>query len=353
MSDPQFPTPVEEQPSATHYYVSTRRTPITWVHWTLLAVTFFTTLVVGARLQHNFINGLSAFSSSENSLPMFPLSWIAEHPSRLLSGIPFSLAVMAILLAHELGHYLYARRYWVDATPPYFIPAPTLIGTLGAFIKIRSAFPSRKALFDIGIAGPIAGFVFAVPVTLVGLVLSNPLGKIPESDIHLGFPLLFRAIHWGLVTVGNKPVQDLHQMLIHPLAIAGWVGMFATSLNLLPGGQLDGGHLVYSWSPRAHKIITRLAIFALLPLAWYFWVGWLVWAIVLRVTGMRHPVMMTEDDELGRSRAVLAGVALLIFALSLMPAPFAESGMVDAKSDFVELGRVAWEWIQRAISAVR
>lgn len=334
MSDPQQSAPSFDFVHPIPVYVITAPSrPKYGLAALLLLITTFTTLVVGARLQHNFLHGLAAFSASEESLPMFPLRWIAEQPSRLLTGVPFALALMTILLAHELGHYILARRYAVDATLPYFIPAPTLIGTLGAFIKIRSAFPSRKALFDIGIAGPIAGFLVALPVTVVGLAMSHAVGSVPESDIRLGFPLLFRVIHDALAALGNKPASPMDHLLLHPLAIAGWVGMFATSLNLLPGGQLDGGHIVYSWSPRAHRTVSILSILALLPMAWSLWVGWLIWAVVLGVTGLRHPVVY-EDDALDRGRKLLLLAAIAMLVLSLIPAPFAESGIRDVLREF-------------------
>src|SRR5512147_3110835 len=146
-----------------------------WLHALLLLATIFTTLVVGARLEFNFLHGLPAFSLDDNTLPLFPLGWVFDEPSRLLLGVPFAGTLMLILLAHEMGHYIYCLRYGVNATLPFFIPAPTLIGTLGAFIRIKSPIKSRADLFDIGIAGPIAGFVVAVPVMLYGLLASKLL----------------------------------------------------------------------------------------------------------------------------------------------------------------------------------
>src|SRR5215472_8665016 len=224
-----------------------------WLHVMLLIVTFFTTLVVGARLQWNFMHGYPAFTMYEG---YFPLPW-ALRGRHLLLGIPFSLTLMLILLAHEMGHYLYCVKYRVAATLPFFIPFPTLIGTLGAFIRIRSPLRSRKILFDIGIAGPIAGFLVAAPLLILSLGLSHPapFGAAPP-DIQLGYPLIFHVVRQLLLTTGHA--QALHglplsRLYLHPVAIAAWVGMFATSLNLLPGGQLDGGHIVFALSPRAHK----------------------------------------------------------------------------------------------------
>ena len=310
-------------------WVVRRQKPRYWLPLLLLALTLFTTMVVGARLQHNFTHNLAAFSTSEYSLPMFPLRWLAERPERFFNGIPFSVAVMLILGAHELGHYFYCRRYRVDATLPHFIPAPTLIGTMGAFIRIKSAFPSRAALFDIGVAGPIAGFVVALPITVLGLAMSKPLSTPPEASISLGYPLLFHGIHRIFMSAGLHPQQPMSYVLLHPLAIAGWVGMFATSLNLLPGGQLDGGHIVYAWSERAHKIVTYLSMLAMVPLAWFGWSGWLIWGIVLALTGLRHPVIYDDAPLRGR-RAWLLLAAAAILIVSIMPTPLGASGIRDA-----------------------
>ena len=304
------------------------------IAFTLLILTFFTTLIVGVRLQYNFAHGLAPFAITESSIPRFPIQWTFEDPRRMLGGLPFAIAVMGILFAHEMGHFLMCRRYNVDATPPYFIPAPTLIGTMGAFIKIRSVFPSRKSLFDIGIAGPIAGFVVAVPVSILGLLWSYPVANMPKQEIELGTPLLFRALHGLFLQLGIQH-QSISHLVLHPLAIAGWTGMFATSLNLLPGGQLDGGHIVYAWSERAHKIVSWITIVALIPLAFYKWVGWLLWGIVLFVTGTRHP-MVYENDRLDAKRKLLIGFAVLMLVFSVVPAPVVDSGIIAIKADVMQ-----------------
>jgi membrane-associated protease RseP (regulator of RpoE activity) len=322
MSDPVLPAGVLEPAPPRHevYLVHPLRRRY-WLHLLLFAATVFTTLIVGARLQYNFSRGLPQFSSQDD---LFPVQWALEQPSRLLLGIPFSAALLAILLAHEMGHFVYAQRNRVYATLPFFLPAPTLIGTLGAFIRIRSPIRSRAALFDIGIAGPIAGFVVAVPVLLVSLLLSRPLSAEPsQSILSLGYPLVFQ-LAWNVL----HPHAALHlgQLSLSPLAIAAWVGMFATSLNLLPGGQLDGGHIIYALSPRFHKNISRLTVLALVPMGIFFWTGWLVWAVLLLVTLMRHP-HVPNYPPLDSKRKLLALVALLMFALTLIPEPFAGSGL--------------------------
>jgi membrane-associated protease RseP (regulator of RpoE activity) len=237
---------------------------------------------------------------------------------------------MLILLAHEMGHYLCCRYYGVNATLPFFIPAPTLIGTLGAFIRIRSPIRSRAALFDIGIAGPIAGFVVAVTVLMFALPLSKVMSPgMAGSDIQLGYPLIFR-LAWYVLPLGQLKASTsaLHSIYFHPTAIAAWVGMFATALNLLPGGQLDGGHIVFSLAPRAHKTVSRLTILALIPMALYFWAGWLIWAILLRISGMRHP-MVAEWPGVTGVRRWIAGFGLVMLILTLAPAPFGHSSLVQ------------------------
>ena len=227
-----------------------------WLHALLLLATCFTTLVTGARMQYNFEHNRPALSFSDEpiageSIPFFPVLWIRSHPARLLGGLPFMATLMLFFMAHEMGHYLYCRRYGIYATLPFFIPMPTLIGTMGAVILIRSRIRSRTALFDIGIAGPIAGFVVALAALLLSLGLSKPIYHgAGQPEYLLGYPLIFHLAH-GLLRSMNQlhgPAASLplNQLLLHPTAIAAWVGMLATSLNLLPGGQLDGGHIVYS-----------------------------------------------------------------------------------------------------------
>ncbi|MGI9103448.1 MAG: site-2 protease family protein [Terriglobales bacterium] len=325
MSDPFPPSPISEELRPIEVFVVQERPrPRYWLHALLLLATVFTTLVVGARLQFNFLNNLPAFSLDDNTLPLFPLRWILEDPSRLLMGAPFAATLMLILLSHEMGHYLYCLRYGVHATLPFFIPAPTLIGTLGAFIRIKSPIRSREALFDIGIAGPIAGFVVAIATLLVSLALSKPAatGMLP-SDIVFGYPLIFDLGHWmlSLVGIGGAARVSLHATYLHPTAIAAWVGMFATALNLLPGGQLDGGHMLYALSPRFHKHVSRLTVGILLPMGFFLWAGWFVWALLLAVSGMRHP-QVPPWPGLRHERKLLALFALVMLILTFVPEPF-------------------------------
>ena len=304
------------------------------MHALLFLAAIFTTLCIGARMQYSFDNNLGLFSQD---LDYWPWQWVWQDLSRLRLGIPYSACVLGILTAHELGHYIYCMLRRVFATLPFFIPAPTLIGTLGAFIRIKSPIRTRADLFDIGIGGPIAGFVVAVPVLIFALLASKPLtgdaghaaaaalaGSDQEGMLLLGFPLIFKLVHWVAAALGSHaaiarfPVSGLY---LHPTAMAAWVGMFATSLNLLPGGQLDGGHIIYAVNPRLHRPASMLSILVLLPLSWFCWIGWLLWAVVIRFTGSRHPDV-PKFPALDRKRRVLAAFALIMLVLTFTPAPF-------------------------------
>jgi Zn-dependent protease len=291
-----------------------------WLYGLFLLLTLFSTTVVGARMQFYFMHRQPVFSLSNDSLSLFPIGWIAQDPSNLLRGLPFSLTLMFILFAHEMGHYLYARHYRVYVTPPFFVPCPylSLFGTLGAFIRIKSSIPSRAALFDIGVAGPIAGFIPACVALVYGLSLSHPMAGPGTPGIQLGFPLAFhlaaRFLHMKV---------PLAVLSLHPIAAAAWVGLFATALNLLPVGQLDGGHILFSVAPRMHRWISLLAMFALVPLGKYFWAGWFFWAVMLALT-LRHPRVPRYPEVAGWRRLIALG-AVLMLVVSFTPAPIAES----------------------------
>jgi membrane-associated protease RseP (regulator of RpoE activity) len=297
-----------------------------WLHALLLAATAFTTLVVGARMQFNFLHNLPPFAYEGERLPFFPLGWVAAHPARLLLGIPFSATLLLILLAHEMGHYLFCRYYGVRATLPFFIPAPTLIGTLGAVIRIKAPIRSRAALFDIGIAGPIAGFVVAVAALAVAMMLSKPVAAgIGASDLRLGFPWIFYLVHDLLRSVapGNAiAAVPLARVYLHPMAVAAWVGMFATALNLLPSSQLDGGHIVYALAPRAHRVISWMTVLVLVYLG-HRYVGWRVWAgllVVMNVMTYRQE-QAPDYPMLPASRWPLAVLAVFMLALTFTVSP--------------------------------
>jgi Peptidase family M50 len=350
---PSIPSSTVEYYAAAPVQVYAAREPrqIYWLHGLLLLATCFTTLVVGARMQYGFDHGQSLFAMSDDSLPFFPAGWVLAHPARLWLGAPFAASLMLILLAHEMGHYVYCLRYGVWATLPFFIPAPPPFGTMGAVIRIRSAIRSRAALFDIGIAGPIAGFVVAIAVLGISLGLSQPLpaGAGP-GYLDLNYPLIFRLTQralglcgWG----GRAAALPLRGLLLHPMAIAAWVGMLATSLNLLPGGQLDGGHIIFSLAPRVHKTVSRVTILILLPMAYFLWTGWLVWAVLLRLSSLRHP-QVAEIPRVRGGRIWMAGLALGMLALTLTPAPIKGSSIQMVVSNlWPEVRDFAHHWLKR------
>ena len=319
--------------------------PRYWLHALLLLMTCFTTLVVGTRMQYNFNQDHPALWLDDNSPSLFPVDWIVKHPRRLLGGLPFAGTLMLILLAHEMGHYLYCRYYGVWATLPYFIPGPPLFGTFGAFIRIRSPIRSRTALFDIGIAGPIAGFAVACAVLPVSLWLSKPMPAAflkwdaaagGPSYLDLGFPLIFQIAHrlFAMTSAGHAAaVLPLTHMILHPMAIAAWIGMFATSLNLLPGGQLDGGHIVFSIAPQAHRFVSRLTIMVLLTMGYFLWTGWFVWALLLQLSSLRHP-QVAELPRVSGGRMWLALFALLMLILTLAPAPILHASLPEVIRQF-------------------
>jgi membrane-associated protease RseP (regulator of RpoE activity) len=292
----------------------------TWFYILFFLLTVLTTLVMGARMAFNFQNNLPPFS--DGPLSFFPIFWALGQPSHLWLGIPFSFTLMTILFAHEMGHYLYCRYYRVHATLPLFLPFPSLIGTMGAFIRIRSPIRSRSALFDIGIAGPIAGFVFAFAALMIGLGLSKPLAAPALVEIQIGYPLIFRLAN-HLLHGSASPV--LATLNLHPVAMAAWVGMFATALNLLPGGQLDGGHIVFAVLPRWHRAISIATMLILIPLAYFRWNGWLIWALMVGITGLRHPAV-PGYPAISRRRKWLALLALLMLALTFTLNPITIRG---------------------------
>jgi membrane-associated protease RseP (regulator of RpoE activity) len=240
------------------------------------------------------------------------------EPQLFISGIPFAVTLLGILLAHELGHFFACRHYHIHVTYPYFIPAPTLIGTLGAFIRIRSPVFNRRALFDMALAGPLVGFFIAVPALAMAILFSKviPTGNAPSSLV-FGQPLVERLLEFCL-----RPGVSHAHLLLHPVGRAAWVGLFATALNLLPAGQLDGGHILYAVASERHRQTSFAVALLLVPLAVKFWAGWLIWAVLLIAIGFRHPPLIDRWEPLGQTRRILSGVALAIFILCFMPAPF-------------------------------
>jgi len=278
--------------------------PIPWtrilIHGSLLVVTVFTTSVAGALWQ-----GLDPIA----------------HPRALVHGLPFAGTLLTILLVHESGHYVMCRLHRVSASLPYFLPAPPMIfplGTFGAFIRIRSRFPDRRALFDVGAAGPWAGFVVAVVATAVGLRLSTVLPAPPSAHtLELGDSVL-TALLTRLVLRA-----DPANVVLHPIAFAGWFGLFVTSINLLPVGQLDGGHVLYAASRRRPRVIPAILVATLVWLGVNGWPGWLVWAAILTAfVILGHPPTDTDWQPLGAGRRLAALCTFVVFVLTFVAEPF-------------------------------
>jgi len=262
----------------------------------LLILTIFTTLIAGA-LQQGYV------------------PW--QNWAHLWKGIPFSFAVILILGGHELSHFIAARRNGVKTTFPHFIPFPNpLIGTMGAFIRVKSPVTDRKALVEMGASGPIASFLLSIPFSVYGLYNSKVI-HLHEGNISLGTPIIFQII--SRLTLGNIPENAM--VLLHPVAFAGWLGFFVTALNLLPVGQLDGGHILYGiFGEKIHFITSRILLLVLLPLG-FLWSGWWTWAILLLVLGSRHPKPLYWEEKLPSSAIYLGVASFLIFILCFVPIP--------------------------------
>ncbi len=292
----------------------------------LLAASLVTTTANGARFMQNFLEGMPAGVGDGN---LWPWSWLAVHPHLFASGFAFSLTLLGILLVHEFGHYIACRAHRIRATLPWILPAPTLSGTAGAVIQIRSSIPNRNALMDVGIYGPLAGYLASLLAVTCGFVLSHPRSSGPSTElIRFGSePLTFRLLH-GLLAHWDPSIPSFHWASPHPVLLAGWIGLFVTSLNLIPGGQLDGGHLLYAISPRLHKIFTALLPFALLLAGLYYWAGWILWGLILLLPAMRHPRVSLETT-LSRGRIILAIAGALVFLLTFTPTPFQDASLLQ------------------------
>ncbi len=312
-----------------------RPTAIEWLrHSTLLLITFITTTFAGIVIAAPELPipepVLSGWLSYVTYIPEYYLRIVTSllsfsllHPNIFVAAISFSISLLAILTAHEMGHYLACRYYGVDATLPFFIPAPPLFlaGTFGAFIKMKSPIPSRRALFDIGLAGPLAGFVMLVPFAIAGIVTLQPAPPpIDGSAIVFNDPLLFRIF-------AKATDANLTDAAPNPFYMAAWIGLLVTSLNLMPVGQLDGGHGTFSvFGQRAHKLIGRVAFLAvaLVSVLGFVWhrspSGFLYTVLLAVMLKVRHPAP-EHMEPLGSARIIVAIITLLVFALSFVPFP--------------------------------
>ncbi len=284
--------------------------PSTFSRWLLplilFILTIFTTLWAGAYQAYNgTIRG--------------PVNYLLEYPDRLLDGLPFAGTLLFILVTHELGHFVLSKIHGVPASLPLFIPGPPhFIGTFGAIIRLRGPIMHRRALFDIGVAGPLAGFLVAVGALLVGLNLSTVVDRSSTFGLQLGEPLLLQLLSW--LVIGSLPPQA--DVVLHPIAFAAWFGLFVTSLNLIPIGQLDGGHVAYAlWGPR-QRTLAMAFVPMLIVLGLVGWPGWLIWAFMAGLWGLGHPPVMDPMASLGRGRTVVGWIALAVFTLTFAPVPF-------------------------------
>ena len=267
------------------------------LHLILFVVTFITMLGAGA-----FQQGID----------------LVEEPFRIFEGFSFAGTLMLILLIHELSHYLASRWHGVRATLPFFIPAPTFLGTFGAFIRMEP-IDTRRALVDIGASGPIAGFIVSVIACLIGLNMSTvvPVVKSAETLI-IGDSLLFMFL--SNVTLGVIP--NNYDILLHPVAFAGWIGLFVTSLNLIPVGQLDGGHVAYAFLGEKHKVLSLVLVALLGIIGVFFWEGWAFWAVLLILLKIKHPPILYWQRPLDRQRRLTGLIVLIIFIATFTPSPF-------------------------------
>ncbi len=272
----------------------------------LFLLTCFTTLWAGAYQTYNGpVRG--------------PVNFLLADPTQLWRGIPFAGALLFILTTHELGHYVLSKIHRVPASLPLFIPGPPhFIGTFGAIIRMRAPILDRRALFDIGVAGPLAGFIVAVVALIVGLHLSTVVERTATSGLQLGEPLLLQLLAW-LVIGSISPESDV---VLHPIGFAAWFGLFVTSLNLLPIGQLDGGHVAYALWGRHQRTMAFVFVPILIFLGLVGWPGWFLWAVMAGMFGLGHPPVMDPHVPLGRTRKIVGWIALVVFIATFVPVPF-------------------------------
>lgn len=272
------------------------------IHIFLFLATVLTTMATGALMA-----GFDVFS----------------NPSHIIKGYPYSFTILLILTCHEFGHYIYAKIHNVDATLPYFIPIPppiTIFGTMGAFIRMQGEIPNRRALLEIGAAGPIAGFIVAVPVLLYGLTLSEIVDlSTVEGSFYLGDALFLKAAT-AVIFPGLSENSDI---MLHPIAFAGWIGLLVTMINLIPIGQLDGGHIAYALLGKKHDRLAQIMFVGLLIMGITISYTWLIWAflIIILMRSVKHPPVVSEENELTARDIIIGIICVIIFILCFIPSP--------------------------------
>lgn len=290
----------------------------------LFLLTAFTTTTLGPVFyiytRTDLTTPLSLFLTPNTLLSVW------RDPELLRIGLAFSLPALFILLCHEMGHYIACRLYGVPSTLPYFLPVPLNFGTFGAFIRIRAPIRSKRELFDVGVAGPIAGFVALIPFLLYGIANSDPV-PLPRVAAEEASAVVIAPGHSLAMVLATRllhgPLAEGTYLNLHPTALAAWFGLLATALNLLPLGQLDGGHILYAATGRLQRRLA-LPLWLALGLIGFYWTGWLLWCVIVLLFGLYHPPVRDERVPLDRTRLLLAGLALLIFVLSFMPVPVEE-----------------------------
>ena len=260
----------------------------------------------------------------KNNWLLFSILLIATLVTTFLAGgLLFSISLLLILGAHEFGHYWASKKNGVQSTLPYFIPAPPIFiaGTFGAFIQIKQRIPNRMVLMEIGAAGPIAGFVVALPMLILGLYLSPVTPSIGMGSINFGSSLILNFC--SQLVLGVDPSSPDINIHLHPIAFAGWIGMLITALNLMPVGQLDGGHIIYAIAPGKHSAIGKFFFAGLFPLG-YFWPGWFFWAAMIALMGFKTAPLKEDVGKLRLTHMVLGSISIVIFILTFIPIPFSE-----------------------------
>jgi Zn-dependent protease len=311
----------------THISPGTVPAPGVRLPLTLFALTLISTTSIGMRYMANFLDNRAPLSSDADILP---LGWVLHHLSGLASGLPFSLTLITILLAHEFGHYFACRAFKVRCSLPYLLPAPSLSGSFGAVIQLRSRVRSRAALLTIGAMGPICGFAVAIATSALGLWLSRYGSSAVMGNIQA--PFLISVLH-NLLSHFTGATSSLTLIIPHPVLVASWMGILITAINLIPAGQLDGGHILYAISPKSHAICTRIVVVLLFVLGMLFWVGWILWAGILLMPGMRHPSVPSPAKLNGLHLALLplcGSILLLTFTF----APFSGYGLIQVMQRF-------------------
>jgi membrane-associated protease RseP (regulator of RpoE activity) len=270
--------------------------PFPWLNLALFILTVLSVFAAGALM--------------ENIDPF-------KNPLLIYKGGTFAVPLLLILLFHEFGHYIMSRRSRIKVSLPYFIPGPTILGTFGAIIRSKSPFKNRKELLDVGATGPIAGFVISIIALTVGLAASQVVKEMPGQAIILGDSLTFKFISW--LVLKNPPAG--YDVLLSPMAFAGWAGILVTMLNLLPIGQLDGGHIAYALFGKRQKIMAQIIILGLIPLGVFLWQGWLIWLVLALILKPAHPQTLNDSIPLDDKRKIAGWISLLIFILCFSPVP--------------------------------